>query len=101
MPDPIEQGFVMSLIPFPPNKKTVVLLVQPSDKEIEQKTIGAKSRLYGWLFSAESELVKSKICLLCNVARCIILVLNYVSIICISVSFFLSACIRSRRTTLG
>lgn len=37
MPDPIEQGFVMSFISFPPNKKTGVRLVQLSDKEIEQK----------------------------------------------------------------
>lgn len=37
MPVPIEQGFVMSFISFPPNKKTGVLLVQRSDKEIEQK----------------------------------------------------------------
>lgn len=37
MPDPIEQGFVMSLISFPPNKKISVPLVQPSDKEIKQK----------------------------------------------------------------
>lgn len=37
MPDQIEQGFVMSFISFPPNKKTGVFLVQPSDEEIEQK----------------------------------------------------------------
>lgn len=90
MPDPIEQGFVMSFISFPPNKKTGVRLVQPSDKEIEQKPSVPSLDCTVGFFSAGSELVKSKICLLCSVARCIILVLNYVPIICSQYRFLFS-----------
>lgn len=82
MPDQIEQGFVISFISFPPNKKTGVLLVQPSDKEIEQKPSVPSLDCTVGFFSVGSELVKSKICLLCSVARCMTLVLHYVSIIC-------------------
>lgn len=89
----------MSPVSISSKPEIVDPFAQPLDKGTEQNPLRCQVWTVWWVaYSAESQQVEFQFCLLCCVAKCIILVVNFIFLFCSQYwSCSLSACIRSSR----